>query len=308
MKNKRKDKIKQILKYLESQDIHENTQAIDIKENLFFFKSIQFFSSFILWYFRYAFKKNNSKIAEFTDFCNEQFNAEFYVSLAKLERGFFPGLIKPLVKRIQKKIRDEKIATVLVLGSGPMEIERQIISNLIKNKNKKPYCFIGIDQSKSAQQAAISNLEELKDNVQFIKCNAMDIEKMIRKTQENNKIYTIILCNDDVFSLQKNENDYKFDLVVSSLFIHHLDEKQKVKFEQIVLTLSDNIIEYDGYRKPLVFLLQTLFTWRNPILMNGAAFSNLRYEKKKTLKQISKKWKMKFFLKGTYIKEFCSKG
>jgi len=299
----RKDKIKEILGYLESNLLYPSPEQFSIRENLFFFQSITNILSFFRWYFNKAILINKDEILEFNDFCDQHFSIEFLLSLTKLEQEKFPGIIKPFVKEVSNIIKYNPIFTILNWGAGSMKIERQLIELLIKNKNKKQYVFIGIDKSEASLFVAVTNYQRLESYVFFQQVDSISDVIISNIKQRTTKLYIVIFCNRDVFSLEEELISKKVELVISSFFMHHLSNSQKLKLYNLGIQMSDRIIEYDGYKSWFVLIRQSIFTWRNPLLLNGVVFSNLRYLEKKRLKEIGLNCKIRFYFRGTYLRK-----
>lgn len=305
MSNLRRHKISEIINYLENSDIQTELNKNAISENIKFFKNSYSVFSFYKWLFLDASKIKSENLLELMDLDSDSpYAMELISSLAKTERKIFPGIITPLVRKIFHLISSEKIQLILNLGSGAMEVERQIIKKLIFSKNKKPVVFIGLDKSNNAHTFAKQNFNIIINEIEIISIENLD-EGLLNSLMENKKkLYTIILCKNDLFSFEKHFNNTKFDLVFNSFFKHHFDKNTSDKVDNLLEKVSKKVIEYDGFNNYFNSFVQSIFVWNNPVLLSGTVFSNLRYMKKKELNFRNKCSKIKtFWRRGTYLKE-----
>jgi hypothetical protein len=305
MGNLRRHKIKEIINYLENNDSQTDLNKNAISENIQFFKNSYSLFSFYKWLFFDASKIKSENLIELMDLDSDSSYAmELISSLAKTERKIFPGIITPLVRKIFHLISSEKFQLILNLGSGAMEVERQIINKLIFSKNKKPVVFIGVDKSNNAHTFAKQNLNKIINQIDIVNIENLDENRLKEIMENKKKLYTIVLCNNDLFSFEKDFNNTRFDLVFNSFFKHHFDKNTSDKIDNLLEKVSKKVIEYDGFNNYFNSFVQSIFVWNNPVLFSGTVFSNLRYKKKSEIKRKNDNSKIKtFWRRGTYLKE-----
>jgi hypothetical protein len=303
----RNQKIDEILSFLETKknEIPENFYAVS--ENIRFFHNIRRFRDFRKWYKKHQ-NIDSKQLLELTDFENEKYSRELHEELIKVEKRKIPGLIMPLVNRITNYILSEnRVLIAADLGSGSMELTRQIIENLQNKKFSKNITFVAYDQSKASHETALRNLRNVPFQISILELNHCDFQTIQKLSAENTNQYTVILCFDDIFSLP--ENGIKFDFSYHSFFKHHLNETNKNLLDKVMLSISEKCFEYDGFYSSFGLLIQAVYTWKNPNLLNGAVFSTLRYPKKTDLLtqtgivKIYKKGNL-ITWRGTYLREF----
>ena len=116
--------------------------------------------------------------------------------------------------------------------------------------------------------------------------------------------YTVILCKNDIFKLDRDFSPQMFDLVFNSLFRHHLNAVEKDKIAVISKKIAKKVMEYDGYRNWPAFIPQSIVGWKFPIFLNAVIFSNLRYSEKNEIEITKEDWRISFFRKiGFYLRE-----
>lgn len=307
MNRSRKKKIDDIIAYLEEIAVHTDKNSDSIAGNISFFQSTYTFISFIKWLSIEAPRKDPGKLLELMDIDEKSpYAKDLLSSLRETERKIFPGLVNPLVRRICKLISNENNPLIINLGSGAMEVERQVIARLIRSGNKKPVVFVGVDKSPVAHPFAIQNLKTLGYEIELIENPYLDDDSLLDILSVRKSLYTIILCQNDIFSLSEAFRAVKFSLAFHCFFKHHFSRDQYIAIEDSIKKISDMIIEYDGFNNRFNTFTQALFAWRDPVLLNGAVFSNLRYLKKAALKNNPGISKIRtFWRRGTYLKEIC---
>lgn len=280
----------------------ENQYAVE--ENIVFFHAIRSSFSYIKWLITKAPKLKRDKLLELTDLPFERWDREMHTKLVELEKREFPGLVKPLVKKIIEFILKENRPLVLVsLGCGGMEVERQVLKALIDKKYENQTIIIGIDKSSVAHQIAKENLKELYSYIYIYEIEHLDRQKLKEMAQNKSSPYVIVMCKNDIFELHKDFEAKSFDLIYHSMFKHHLTGEQKQNLNLIIDGLADKIFEYDGYRSWLHLIPQTITAWKYPQLLNGSVFSNFRYQTKDEIIK-KKNIRVRFYgIIGTYLKE-----
>ncbi|HNW69266.1 MAG TPA: hypothetical protein PKI01_02605 [Bacteroidales bacterium] len=305
MSMRRRHKIDEILNYLEKQELQNSAVRNAVSENISFFRNSYSILSFYKWLYTKAPGIKTEHLLELMDIDSASpYDTELISSLAATERKLFPGLINPLVKRIYNLITCENTRLIVSTGSGAMEVERQVISRLIRSGNDKPVVFIGLDISASSHNYAKQNLASLKTELHIIEIKELDDASLQRIRNENKSLYTVILCNNDIFSLGRYFSESRFDLAYHCFFKHHITAVASNDIDSILKKHSKRVIEYDGVKNNFNSFVQSLFVWRNPVLLSGTVFSNLRYRKKNELGSHNTDFRIKtYWMKGTYMKE-----
>lgn len=308
MGSKRSLRIQEILAFLEKEKITNPAQLYSINENICFFRNIPDFFKFLKWYRNSLGKIDGSKLTELTDFDNEEFIGELHQKLIKIERRKIPGLITPLVIEVCNFIQSlEKPALIADFGSGSMESTRQIISRLIKYDHNQRLTFVEFDKSVVSHELGIQNLSAFSDHFEVHKTNNFNAASLEKIEKISKRKINIILSNENIFELSGEKMNIKFDLVYHSFFKHHLEEHQKMRIDNILAQLSDHIFEYDEFYSSFGLFIHAIYTWNDPVLLNGAVFSILRSPALQSLKadtenvRIYKRGSALSWL-GTYLK------
>lgn len=293
-KNRTESILKTLLFYLK-----KNPDDYAIQQSIIFFEATKNFISYIYWILVKAPYIDESRILELGDFSFSIWDQEMYDGLIQVERGKFLGLVNPLVKKIVGYLKNRQEKTVIVtVGSGGMEVERQVLQMLLASGYQHKVLWIGIDRSDIAHAVAEKNLNSLGTSMKVIKTDLLTSENLFGFIDDGQ--YQVILCKNDFFDIVKFFNTKEFDLVVSSLFKHHLPPDLKIKFDQVTKYIAKNFLEYDGYRNLVNLIPQSLIAWNNPILLNASVFSGLRYQQKNKIK-IPNDCKITFYSIGTYL-------
>ncbi len=305
MSQRRRNKIEEVLSYLENQITQGNSDNDGIAENITFFRHAYSRIDFYKWLYTKATTIRQENLLELMDIDpNSPYDKELVTSLAATERKVFPGLVNPLVKEIFHLIYDHDQSIIMSLGSGAMEVERRVITKLIRSGNKKPVFFVGIDNSDTSHGIAKNNLAEIKSGINIIEINELNDTSLQLIINKNKSLYTIILCKNNIFLFDKCFKKSQFDVAYNCFFKHHLTAEQSEKADDILKRHTKIMIDYDGVKSNFNSFIQSLFVWQNPVLLNGTVFSNLRYLKKSDLKSMNDGVKIKtYWMKGTYLKE-----
>ncbi len=277
----RKDIINKIIRDLEQ--IRRNSPGeysdFAISQLITFFKSSKTVINYISWLLVKAPKINPNLLLEINDFPFTQYEVEMHEQLIKAERKRFPGLIELLVATVSKYILSQnKDICILSLGSGGMEVERQILERVIKSEFKHKLTFIGDDYSEGAHQVAQMNLSTMQ-NVEVLSVEHLDnviLGDMITKSKQ----FSTILCRNDIFTLAETFPAKRFDVVMHTLFRHHLTTTAYDRLSTVIRHITRRSYEYDGYRSWVAMIPQTIMGWKSPVFLNAEIFSNLRFMKK----------------------------
>lgn len=287
MKN-RKEIIKEVLNDLRSLQSSKSVNQYAVEENINFFKACKSIFAYLFWTLKRIPKIDGEKLLEINDLL-PKWDLAMHEKLIEMEKKEFPGLITPLVKKIVQIISNENNqTTVMSLGCGGMEAERQIISGLIANKNSTPVTFIGIDRSTVAAQIIKNNLKDLEEQINFREIEILTLEKLVELEKTRIKKYLIVLCKNNIFELDKYFQEGEIDILFHTLFKHHFVEKERKWIDAVAMKIGERVIEYDGYRSWHNMIPQVIIGWSNPIFLNAEIFSHLRFPAKKELIKANK--------------------
>ncbi len=286
----RQEEIKKILSELEQLKLRVKDADFlyAVNANIDFYKSLKSIRKYIFWLIKVAPHLDPKKLLEINDLL-PQYDSEMHEQLMVVERKKFPGLIKGIVNALTEFIvSSNKDLVLLSIGSGSMELERQVITELVKREFKNNLIFIADDKSPLAHKIARENLNSLSAKITFYSTENITTDFLMgvkKKTNANN--YTIVQCQNNIFALDKTFSENYFDVVYNSLFKHHLNSEQTRNIERICLYIGKNYFEYDGYHSFFQLIPQSLTAWHSPVLLNGAILSGLRYcSKNEVLKNV----------------------
>ena len=315
--SKRKKEIQKIISDLEFLKKTNPEYKKAIEYNVDFFKASFSVFSYIRWLIFIAPKvrKDRENLLELADFPLSKWQKETCENLSRIERLSFPGLLKPIKKTILeelerlKKIKKEPIV-LLSIGSGTMELERQVICELLKKNFKVPIIFLGVELSLMNFKFAFNNFSKFinKKLIQIEKISYLDDQVLNKlKTKAFSKKILVVILNDNFLNLKGKLSADSIDLIYHSRLKHHLKYKEKNDLDSLVEHLAYKVIEFDDFCSIPVFIFPSIITWRHPTTLNGAILSYLRdYSKKELLSQNDKNWKMKFYNLGYYLKIYNS--
>ncbi len=276
----RKSTIRRILADLEQiRGTSSKYSDYAIDQLTIFFNASKSIARFIPWVLFSAPKIDHQKILEINDFPFPQYEQEMHERLIAAERKAFPGLIGLQVAAVTAYIiSQDKDICIMSLGSGGMEVERQIFERLIKAKHKYKVTIIGDDYSESAHLVAQKNLSTLQpvDVFDVDQLSNESLDEMIQK----NKHFAVILCRNDIFKLSEVFPQKRFDAVMHTLFRHHLTAPEYSQLSGVIKKIGMRCFEYDGYKSWVAMVPQTIMGWRSPVFLNAEIFSSLRFMNK----------------------------
>jgi len=258
--------------------------AYAIDENIAFLKSIKNIFSYIGWLINRPKAIDPARLLELTDFPVEEWDVKMHRRLIEIERNKHIGVGKPLVDNILAYIaREDRPLTLVNLGAGGMEVDRQVIAALLEKKYPHPLIIIGVDKSPTTHKIAKENLSSLGAGV-----NIIERDRLARQELDGikaaNKGITVILCKNDIFDLDKEFSVGSFDLIYHSLFKHHLPPDTRPCLDELMKKLSRTAYEYDGFRTWQVIVPQTIVAWNHPYFLGATVFSNIRFDTEPVVK------------------------
>lgn len=308
------DEILKDLKDLKKQGF-ENMYALD--ENIKFFEAMRSPLKYIKWFLNDRPKIDGSKLLELSDFPlgHGRWEAILQAELLEIEQWKFPDNLmqfrKILLKQIEEvtKIIDKKTLLLMSLGSGSMEVERQVILTLKKRDFKNKVVFVGVDLSQASLDTAKNNLKTLNIPIEQVS-NISEHELNALEQKHTQDQFIVILLKENVFNLDKYFNEKSIDLLYNTKFRHHIFPKQKELLDVLTKKLAKRIVEADLLNNLFMFIVPLIARtrWWHPILLNGGMFSSLRCPTKQEILDTKKTgWDVKVFPDG-YIRLFNNNG
>lgn len=275
-----------------------------VEENIAFFSAVRSVWSYIRWLFQRSGKIDGDRLLEINELL-PGLDEEMHTRLTKAGRRKFPGLLRPITNRLTNNIIASKEARVRVIdiGSGGMEIERQVMQNLFDKNYPSTVTFVGIDVSADALSRAATNIAELGSSISVAFVEQLDQDTLERIEHSTQAQFLILLCRVDINDALKMCPRGYFSFAFTSLFLHHIPRVARTQILQQVGTLARDVIHYDGYRSPMNLIPQSIVAWRHPVFLNAAVFSNLRYMKKDELKRFHAGSLVTFYAHGRYVSE-----
>lgn len=298
----RKEQIKYILEKLQDIKKQSSKDTYAIDQNILFFKSIQSIPRYIKWLYGARKKIQNTKLLEINEILPE-LNEEFHLKMSLVERQARPGIISPLVDGIcsvAKKDFESKRFRVASLGSGSMEVERQSIERLYKESFDKSMTIVGFDSSKNTREFALKNISSLP-YARVVLEDKLTESKMIALEKETRESVLVIIAGNNIFSLEEYFRQNTFSLVMTALFLHHLPMTARINLIVKMRSFAKNIINYDGYQNEMVLPLISFTGWNNPVFLNAAIFSSIRFNTKNDIFKIYSDADVRFYKHGHYI-------
>lgn len=308
-KQEKKEQLNEILADLSELKLSgkcENEYALE--ENIKFFHALYTFPKFVRWFFKERPKIDGSRLLELSDFHlhGGKWETILQQDLLEIEQWKFPDLLKHVRTTLLAKIlchRGDRPLIVASLGSGSMEVERQLIERLREKKYRYKVVFYGIDNSPQSIETAKNNL--LSAQVGVVEIINPDKEK-VRKAREifKNEQFGVVLLHGNVFDIRNFFDPQAVDVIFCSKFKHHLSNSQKVLFDEIMPSAGKMVVESDDCNNWYFLYVPLKSNWQKPVLMNGAVFSCLRDPKPFELSHQQKPdWHVTTYFDG-YIRSF----
>jgi len=286
----------------------ENLYALEA--NLVFFHSLYRFRDFWRWFRKVRPTLDGKRLLELSDFhlSDGKWERMLQRELLEIEKWKFPDLLgrirKELLKQIKELNQPEQHLTLVSIGSGSMEIERQLIIKLRERGNRQKIIFFGIDNSDASLDIANENLTGL--GVKILRISDIGQAKINQlKGELKSEHYVIVLVNGDALKLESYFGPKNIDLVYHSKFKHHLPDNFKSGLDCMIETVAKRGVEYDDLDCWIINIGSVKANWKNHlILLNGALLSFLRDPSKEELKSNqTPNWQTRIYMDG-YIRVY----
>ncbi|MEK7643232.1 MAG: hypothetical protein AAB372_02185 [Patescibacteria group bacterium] len=288
----------------------ENQYAVEA--NIRFFEAIKTVRGYIHWLRNERKKLDGSKLLELSDFPlgHGRWESILQEDLREIERWKFPDVLMNLRKAlfsIIKELRTHKENLFIVsLGSGTMEIDRQLVLLLQKENFSGQIIFVGIDLSDTSLGAAKDNLTALGSPTILLNNWESDTEQKMRQ-QYAEQHFIFILLKMDALKLDEifNRGEKNIDLLFYSRFRHHLNTVGKEKLELLTTKIAHTVLEHDDLNNLFQFTVPLILRsrWFHPVLLNGAMFSSLRDPSKQELMSNKKENETLLVYPNEYIRQ-----
>lgn len=315
-RRKRKELLDEIihdLKTLKARGDFENQYALD--ENIKLFEALKTVRGYFKWLRSEMPKIDGKRLLELSDFHlhNGKWERILQAELLEIEKWTTPDLLKHLRKEMLQQISgfsyQDRHLILVSLGSGPMEIELQLINSLRKVKSEQKIIFIGIDNSQESLSAAKSNLSRL--NIEIIQLDDMTPAVLDEtKSKFAGHQYGVVLLKGDALALDRYFNKKSIDMIYYSKFKHHLTEEAKAGLDELLPQMTDRVVECDDLNNFFLRIVPLLgtFAWNHPVVFSGGVFSSLRDPTKAYLNTHNVHgWSTKIFV-NDYVRVYDSRG
>ncbi|MDE2020021.1 MAG: hypothetical protein KGJ13_06785 [Patescibacteria group bacterium] len=304
MHNHRREIIDEVLydlKRLQADPVFPNPYAVEA--NIAFFEAMKSSGRYFKWLAGPARRLEGERLLEVNDLL-PKWDAEMHRSLMVMERKKFPGLTVPILSRLRDLVLEsgKEIFVVANVGCGGMEIERQLVRALERERYAGKVVFVGIDRSPAARKIAEENMRSAAA-VEVRDIKNLDQAVLKESLRVLKQPYTVLLCPNDIFTLDQVFKNKPFDVVFHSLFKHHLAALQQRELDRVLAAVAHMVLEYDGYKSWPMMVPQSITIWPQPILLAATIFSDLRYATKPELRRTAGSGRISFTRIGTYLLE-----
>lgn len=303
----REEQIEFVLSWLRQLQPQTEIEKYAVEQNIIFFESIRSTSRYINWLYRLRKHIRGDDLLEINELLPE-LDEIFHAKMAEIERRPRPGIIRPVVDYITDLVKNtprDKRFRIASLGSGSMEAERQSIERIQQMGNTRQLTIVGFDISPHTRVFAEKNLSNLT-NVRIVQETGLTEEKLITLERETEESILIIISDNDIFTLSSDFSSQAFDLVMTSLFLHHLDEKRRIKLIEGMRFLASRVLNYDGYQNEVVIPILSITGWHSPVFLNAAIFSTIRFPSRTQVLDLHSGAQINFYSHGHYRAIFSS--
>lgn len=299
--NNRDAQIEIILSSLVQLSVQSNAEKYAIEQNLLFFKSIRSVFSYLRWLYKVRKHIHKEQLLEINELL-PALDVIFHKKMAEIERRPSPGIVRPAVEHMKELITKsphDRRLRIASLGSGSMEVERQIIEQLQKDRFKGMLSVIGFDVSPNTRSFAERNLSELP-NVRIVQASKLTEKKLLALEQETREPILIVISDNDIFTLRSSFTSQTFDLVMTALFLHHLSETKRKQLINDMRALAPETLNYDGFMTETIIPILSITGWHSPVFLNAAIFSSVRFPSRTEVQTLHAGARVDFYKHGHY--------
>ena len=303
----RREQIDFVLSELSRLQPQSDKERYSIEQNRSFFEALKSRWSYFRWLYKVRKKIRAVNLLEINELLPD-LDEVFHEKMAEVERQPSPGIIRPLVDAVSIMVTEasqERRFRIASLGSGSMEVERQIIEQIQNRKNPRPVTVAGFDVSPRTRVFAARNLAGLTQ-AKIVQVSGLTEEKLEALERETQELVLIVISDNDIFTLKSTFTPNAFDLIMTALFLHHLDEDARVRIVEDMRTLAPQTFNYDGYKNEIVVPMLSVTGWRSPVFLNAAIFSTIRFPNREEALKLHAGAKIDFYKHGHYRATFSS--
>ena len=303
----RHERIDFILSELARLKPQSDTERYAIEQNRLFFESLKSKWSYFRWLYKVRDKIHGADLLEINELLPD-LDEVFHEKMAEIERRPSPGIIRPLVDGVSAMVMEtpqERRFRIASLGSGSMEAERQIIEQIQREGDPRPLTVAGFDISPRTRAFAEQNLSTLA-GVRIVQVSGLTEEKLTTLEQETREPVLVVISDNDIFTLRSIFTLGTFDLVMTALFLHHLDETKRIQIIKDMRALAPKTLNYDGYKNEVVVPMLSVTGWGSPVFLNAAIFSTIRFPSRGEALKLHADAKVDFYKHGHYRAVFFS--
>ncbi len=250
-----------------------------ITENIRFFRASRSMWSYVTWLLT-AGRLDARRLLEINELLPE-YDKQLHDSLIEIERKKFPGIIEGAVQYLEllrRKVDADRIR-IGSIGSGGCEVERQFIERTLRAPlGTGKVTIVAFDISIAAHDRAEENLESLKsERIRMVRVPQLTAESLRTLETETTQDMLVVFAHNDIFTLDSIFEKQTFTVLMSVLFLHHLPRNLGVELVRLMERAATYVMHYDGYRSLPHMIIQSFAGWKQPVFMNAAVFSNLRF-------------------------------
>lgn len=300
---RRRDELELILAQLQQ----HSAQAISaghgyaLDETVRLIESLSSVSRYLDWFAHRLPQLLPDRLLELNELLPE-WDEPIHRQLLHIERNRWPGFIRPIVNRLALEIAAAgRPITIVDLGAGSMEIERQVISRL--RTQRLAVTFIGIDESASAHQHARDNLANSDTAIEIIQAPLDQALDLARRPADD---FRVILCQASASAIAQLPHQ-SIDLLFHSFMRHHLTTTEQLALDASAAQVARRCLEYDGYHCRAHLIPLSILTWHHPGFLAASLFSHARFPTRPQLRA-RHNGRVKFFQNSCYLAHHDSRG
>lgn len=303
----RREQIELILSELHKLKPQSENEKYAIEQNILFFKSIRSTFSYLHWLYKTRRHIRRADLLEINELLPD-LDKVFHAKMAEIERRPRPGIIRPIVEYVTKLVAtssQDKRYRIVSLGSGSMEVERQVIEKLQKIGCVQSMTIVGFDISQNTRAFAAKNLSSLP-HVRIVQETTLTKKRLSELERETKESVLIVVSGNDIFTLLSDFSSDTFDFAMTALFLHHLHNAARSMLIENMRSVARRTLNYDGYQNEFVLLPLSITGWHSPVFLNAAIFSSIRFPNRFEVQRLHTEVQIDFYSHGHYRAIFSS--